>query len=37
MEAIVLTSPVAAKSAVLTGSLERMTRDEAKAEPKPSC
>ncbi len=32
MEAIASTSPVAGKTVVFTGSLERMTRDEAKAQ-----
>ena len=31
MEAVVTTSPVAGKTVVFTGALERMTRDEAKA------
>jgi DNA ligase (NAD+) len=31
MEAIASSSPVAGKTVVFTGSLERMTRDEAKA------
>ena len=31
MEAIASASPVAGKTVVFTGSLERMTRDEAKA------
>ena len=31
MEAVVSTSPVAGKTVVFTGALERMTRDEAKA------
>ncbi len=31
MEAVVSTSPVAGKTIIFTGSLERMTRDEAKA------
>jgi DNA ligase (NAD+) len=32
MEAQVTTSPVAGKTVVFTGSLERMTREEAKAQ-----
>ena len=32
MEAVATTSPVAGKTVVFTGSLERMTRDEAKAQ-----
>ncbi len=32
MEAVVSTSPVAGKTVVFTGTLERMTRDEAKAQ-----
>ena len=31
MEAVASASPVAGKTVVFTGSLERMTRDEAKA------
>ena len=32
MEAIVSSSPVAGKTVVFTGALERMTREEAKAQ-----
>ena len=32
MEAVASSSPVAGKTVVFTGSLERMTRDEAKAQ-----
>jgi hypothetical protein len=36
MEAIASTSPVVGKTVVF-GLLERMTRDEVRAKPKPSC
>jgi DNA ligase (NAD+) len=37
MEAVASAGPVTGKTVVFTESLERMTRDEAKAEPNPSC